>query len=196
MRRPALMTVLVAWAIYLFLIAPSLIVIPMSFNGSTELMFPPRSFSLHMYHEFFHGSDWLQATRESMVVAVGTMLLSVAAGVPAAYALARTEFAGRRLLGVVLLAPMLVPTIVGALGLYLYLVHLGLAGTTAGLILGHTTLTTPFVIVIALPPACGRSIRTWKRQPASWARDRCLCSAASYCRGCIQLPWPQRCSPS
>ena len=44
---------------------------------------------------------------------------------------------------------MLVPTIVGALGLYLYLVHLGLAGTTAGLILGHTTLTTPFVIVIA-----------------------------------------------
>ena len=71
MRRPALITVLIAWAIYLFLIAPSLIVIPMSFNGSTELMFPPRSFSLHMYHEFFHGSEWLQATRESVLVALG-----------------------------------------------------------------------------------------------------------------------------
>lgn len=149
MRRPALVTVLIAWAIYLFLIAPSLIVIPMSFNGTTELMFPPRSFSLHMYHEFFHGSDWLQATRQSIVVALGTMLLSVAAGIPAAYALTRADFPGKRLLSIILLAPMLVPTIVAALGLYLYLVHLGLAGTTAGLILGHTTLTTPFVIVIA-----------------------------------------------
>ncbi len=149
MRRPALFTVVVAWTIYLFLIAPSLIVIPMSFNGTTELMFPPRTFSLHMFYEFFHGSDWLQATRESIVVALGTMLLSVAAGIPAAYALARADFVGKRLLSIILLAPMLVPTIVAALGLYLYLVHLGLAGTTTGLIIGHTTLTTPFVIVIA-----------------------------------------------
>src|SRR5579872_3113795 len=125
MRRPAPITVLIAWAIYLFLIAPSLIVIPMSFNGTTELMFPPRSFSLHMYHQFFLGSEWLQATRESVVVALGTMLLSVAAGVPAAYALTRADFVGKRLLGIILLAPMLVPTIVAALGLYLYLVHLG-----------------------------------------------------------------------
>lgn len=148
MRRPALTTVVLAWVIYLCLIAPSLIVIPMSFNGTSELMFPPRSLSFHMYYEFFHGGDWLQATRESIIVAAGTTVLSVAAGVPAAYALGRAEFPGRRLLGVVLLAPMLVPSIVGALGLYLYLVRLGIAGTTAGLILGHTTLTTPFVIVI------------------------------------------------
>ena len=78
-------------------IAPSLIVIPMSFNSSSELMFPPRGFSFRLYHEFFHGGDWLAATRQSFIVALGTMLIAVAAGVPAAYALARAEFPGKRL---------------------------------------------------------------------------------------------------
>ncbi|MCC7047441.1 MAG: ABC transporter permease [Alphaproteobacteria bacterium] len=150
MQRPSLATAAVAWAFYIFLIAPSLIVIPMSFNNSSELVFPPRVLSLRLYREFIYGGDWLSATWQSFIVAFATTILSVLAGVPAAYALTRAHFPGRRLLGMVLLAPMLVPTIVIGLGLYMYLASFGLNGTTLGLILGHTILTTPFVIVIAM----------------------------------------------
>jgi len=122
----------------------------MSFNNSSELMFPPRVFSFRLYREFLYGGDWLVATRQSFIVALVTMVISVLAGVPAAYALVRASFPGRRLLGMVLLAPMLVPTIVVGLGLYLYLASFGLNGTTAGLIVGHTILTMPFVMVIAI----------------------------------------------
>ena len=143
-------TIALAWCCYFFLVAPSLIVIPMSFNDSSELMFPPRTMSLRLYREFFYGGDWMLATRQSFLVATLTMIASVLLGIPAAYALARAEFRGRRLVAMVLLAPMLVPAIVIGLALYIYFAPFGLNGSTAGLILGHTILTTPLVIVIAL----------------------------------------------
>lgn len=150
MQRPSILTAAIAWVFYIFLIAPSLIVIPMSFNNSSELVFPPRVLSLRLYREFVFGSDWLPATWQSFVVALAATVLSVAAGIPAAYALTRANFPGHRLLGMMLISPMLVPTIVIGLGLYLYLSSFGLNGTTLGLVLGHSILTTPFVIVIAV----------------------------------------------
>lgn len=150
MPRQSILTVAIAWLVYIFLIAPSLIVLPMSFNDSSELVFPPRSFSLRLYREFFFGSDWMAATGESFIVATASMVIAVLVGIPAAYALSRAEFPGRRLLGMVLLAPMMVPTIVIGLGLYLYFASWGISGTTIGLILGHAILTAPFVMIIAL----------------------------------------------
>ncbi|MFI5015232.1 MAG: ABC transporter permease [Hyphomicrobiales bacterium] len=150
MPRQSALTVVLAWLCYIFLVAPSLIVMPMSFNDSSELIFPPRTFSFRLYHEFLYGGDWMAATRESFVVALVTTIVSVIVGIPAAYALARAEFPGRRLLAMLLLAPMMVPTIVMGLGLYLYFARLGLSGTTLGLILGHSILTTPFVMITAL----------------------------------------------
>ncbi|MBL8670094.1 MAG: ABC transporter permease [Alphaproteobacteria bacterium] len=122
----------------------------MSFNNSSELIFPPTTFSLRLYREFVGGADWMSATRQSFLVASLTTAVSVAVGIPAAYALARADFPGRRLLGMVLLAPMLVPTIAVALGLYLYFSSLGLSGSTLALVLGHSILTVPFVMVIAM----------------------------------------------
>lgn len=150
MQRPSPAIAIGAWFCYLLLIAPSLIVIPMSFNDTTELVFPPTSLSLRLYREFLFGSDWLAATRQSFVVAICAAVLSIVAGVPASYALVRAEFPGKRILSMILLAPMLVPVIVVALGLYLYFSSLGLSGTTLGLVLGHTMLTTPFVMVVAM----------------------------------------------
>ena len=150
MPRQSLLTIAAAWACYAFLIAPSLIVIPMSFNNSSELIFPPTTFSLRLYREFVGGADWMSATRQSFLVASLTTAVSVAVGIPAAYALARADFPGRRLLGMVLLAPMLVPTIAVALGLYLYFSSLGLSGSTLALVLGHSILTVPFVMDIAM----------------------------------------------
>jgi putative spermidine/putrescine transport system permease protein len=140
----------VAWAAYGFLVLPSLIIIPMSFGDKDEFQFPPQSLSFYLYQKYFFESNWMAATLESVKVAFGTTILSVLLGVGAAYGLARTEFPGKKLLTVFLLSPIFVPVIVIALGLYLYLGSAHLTGTTFALIVGHTVVTIPFVIVTAL----------------------------------------------
>lgn len=150
MQRPSLAIAACAWICYLLLLAPSLVVVPMSFNDTSELVFPPHSLSLRLYREFFFSADWLPATRQSFLVATCAACLSIVLGVPASYALVRADFPGKRILAMILLAPMLVPVIVVALGLYLYFSSLGLNGTTLGLILGHTILTAPFVMVVTM----------------------------------------------
>lgn len=151
--RPELASTLVpaaAWVGYAFLIVPSLIIVPMSFAGKDEFVFPPDTLSLYLYEKYFFESNWMAATLESLKVAVGTTVASILLGVAAAYGLARTDFPGRKLLTVFLLSPIFVPAIVVALGLYLYFGSLQVTGTTIGLIVGHTVVTMPFVIVTTL----------------------------------------------
>jgi putative spermidine/putrescine transport system permease protein len=139
-----------AWFAYGFLVLPSLIIIPMSFGDKDEFVFPPQTLSFYLYEKYFFESNWMAATVESLKVAAGTTTLSVALGVGAAYALTRTEFPGKKLLTIFLLSPIFVPVIVVALGLYLYLGSARLTGTTFALIVGHTVVTIPFVIVTTL----------------------------------------------
>ena len=141
---------LAAWASYLFLIMPSLVIIPMSFGDKDEFQFPPSSLSLYLYRQFFFDSTWMATTAQSFIVATFTTVLSLAFGISAAYGVVRSEFPGKRLLTIFLLSPLLVPVIVVALGLYLYCSTIGMTGTTFALVLGHTVHTTPFVIVMAM----------------------------------------------
>lgn len=141
---------LLAYFGYLFLIVPSLIVIPLSFSASDEFVFPPQDWSFRLYEAFFFESNWLATAWASLKVALGTMALSLLLGVPAAYGLARGSFPGRSLLLLLLLSPMFVPTIVLALSLYLTLSHLQATGTLPGLIASHTLIALPFVIVSVL----------------------------------------------
>lgn len=137
----------VAWAVYGLLVIPSVLAIPMSIAGGNQLVFPPRQVSLDLYHRFFGSVVWMEALRQSVIVALGTASLATAIGVGAAYGLARSAFFGRRLIGFFLFSPLLVPAVVVALGLYLYFARFGLTGTTAGLIFAHTVLALPFVLV-------------------------------------------------
>ncbi|WP_342640446.1 ABC transporter permease [Rhodoligotrophos ferricapiens] len=139
-----------AWLAYAFLLLPSLIVLPMSFGDKDELIFPPRSFSLYLYRQYFFESNWMAATFESLQVAIATAILSLILGVGAAYGLSRHTFLGKKAVTVFLLSPIFVPTIVVALALYLYLGIARITGTTIGLIICHTVVTVPFVIVTAL----------------------------------------------
>jgi putative spermidine/putrescine transport system permease protein len=135
---------------YAFLALPSLIIIPMSFSSSDELVFPPRGLSLHLYELYFFASNWMAATFQSLIVALGTVALSLSLGVTAAYGLTRTDFPGKRLVAMFLLSPAFVPAIVLALGLYLYLGVIHLSGTTLALIISHTLVAIPFVIVTTM----------------------------------------------
>jgi putative spermidine/putrescine transport system permease protein len=122
----------------------------MSFGAKDEFVFPPQSLSLYLYKRYFFESNWMSATVESIEVALGATLLSLVLGVGAAYALVRFEFPAKKLVTLFLLSPIFVPVIVVALGLYLYLGYAGLSGTTLGLILSHTVVTLPFVLVTAM----------------------------------------------
>ena len=139
-----------AWVGYVFLILPSLIVIPLSFGDRSELVFPPSSLSLFQYNKYFFESNWMAATWMSFRVALATAALSLLIGVPAAYGLVRGDFPGKKVATLFLLSPVLIPVIVVALGLYLYFSAIGLRGGELPLILGHTLVATPFVIVTAM----------------------------------------------
>jgi len=139
-----------AWICYLFLVAPSLIVIPISFGNPGEIEFPPHQFSLALYRRFLGDPAWWGSFVQSILVAVLTTVLTTLVVVPAAYAIARSRVPGRAALRGLFMMPMLVPVIVLGLGLYLQFTAWGLLDTTPALVLAHAMLTAPFLLVSAL----------------------------------------------
>lgn len=137
----------IAWCGYLFLLFPSLIVIPVSFSGAQEFEFPPRSFSIGLYLKFFGDSTWWRAAVQSAIVGTATTVLAMALAVPAAYGLARSQFRGKPLVEIALLSPMLVPVVVLGLGLYMHLAAMQVVGSTLGIVVAHAVLVVPFVVV-------------------------------------------------
>ena len=132
---------------YAFLILPSLVVIPISFGGRTSMGFPPETLSLDLYRDFFMTATWREPLLQSLKIAVATTVVTIIVAVPAAYALVRFNFVGKRLLTMLIMSAVFVPVIVIALGLYLYFGRVGLSGSNIGLVLGHTVYVTPFVML-------------------------------------------------
>ena len=149
-RRYGRLRNVMAFAVYAFILVPTLIVIPISFGGSGELTFPPRVWSLELYGQLFSSSSWMGPILQSLRVAGLTMVVSVLIGVPASYGLVRFDFPGKRLVMLLLMSPILVPVIVISLGLYLYLSRLHLVGTTAGLVVSHVAYVTPFMMMTVM----------------------------------------------
>ena len=135
--------------ILLFLLAPSLITIAISFGGSDQIAFPPKQFSLILFRRFFTEEGWLSSTWLSFSIAIPSALLALLLGVPAAYALVRGSFPGRRLLGLFLLSPIMVPHVAIGLALYIYFNDIGLSQGQLRLIVAQSIATLPFVIVTA-----------------------------------------------
>src|SRR6185437_6549294 len=98
--------------LFLFLLAPVLLVFPMSFSADHFLTWPPSVFSLQWYVALTREPKLAEAARNSLVLAVVVTTLSLLAATPAALALARLRFFGREALLALLTAPLLLPTIV------------------------------------------------------------------------------------
>lgn len=141
---------LLAWCGYLFLLLPTLVVVPMSFGNTSALVFPPESLSFDLYRQFFGSATWVDSALRSLYVGAGATFIALVLGIPAAYAIARGSFPGKNALTVLLLSPVMVPVIVVALGMYFYFSRLHLVGTTWGIMLGHGAYTTPFVIITCI----------------------------------------------
>ncbi len=135
-------------AVLLFLVLPVIIVVPMSFSSADTLEFPPPGFSLRWFHSFFGDPQWISAARTSIAVAFISSTIAVILGSVAAYGLVRGTFWGRRGIEANFVAPLIVPQVITALALYIYLAQLGLLGTIPALVIGHTILGLPYVVLL------------------------------------------------
>ncbi|WP_339635085.1 ABC transporter permease [uncultured Sneathiella sp.] len=146
--------VVICWAIFLFLITPIIVVMPLSFNAENfftftpaMLNFDPAGYSLKHYEDFFTNSDWQGALKNSFAIAPVATLLSVSLGTLAAIGLSQPFVPFRRAIMAILISPMIMPLIISAAGMYFFYSRVGLQGTYLGVVLAHAALGIPFVII-------------------------------------------------
>jgi len=142
-------------AVLAFLLAPILVVIPLSFSDSSFLAYPIPGWSLKWYRNLFESSEWARAARNSFIVAPAATVLATVLGTLAAVGLSRTDFAFKGLLMSVLISPMVVPIVVVGVATYLYFAPIGLADSYLGLIVVHAALGAPFVLTTVLATLAG-----------------------------------------
>lgn len=137
---------ILVFLLYLFLLAPLLIVCVISFASNQYLSFPPEGFTLKWYEMLPRESTFMAGMQVSLIVAVIVTVIVLAIGVPAALALDRFEFKAKGAVQSFFLSPLLIPSIVLALGMVLLFGPLHLTNTYAGIITGHVAVTFPFVV--------------------------------------------------
>jgi len=142
---PKALTVLV-WTIIVFITVPTLLMIPLSF-GKGGLNWPPQGFTLQWYEDVLSSPVWMQAMSRSFIVGLGAAALSMLIGTPAAFLLTRHAMPGKGAMLGFVLAPIVVPRIIIAVGLFYFFAQIGLVGTILGLILGHTVVAVPYVVM-------------------------------------------------
>lgn len=154
--------------IFFFLIAPIVVIIPLSFNAQDFFTFTPEmlaldpdGFSTKHYEDFFSNSDWQLALSNSLKIAPVATIISVTLGTLAAIGLSQSHVPFRRAIMAILISPMIVPLIISATGMYFFysnpyipIPFLGklelpftLTGTYWGVVLAHAALGIPFVII-------------------------------------------------
>ena len=133
--------------VLLFLISPILAVMPLSFNSESFFTYPMPGYSLKWYEDFFFNPRGSGAVKMSFLVAIATTILATALGTLAALGLARSNFPSKATIMAILISPMIVPVIISAVGMFKFYAQLDLAGTRLGIILAHTALATPFVVI-------------------------------------------------
>lgn len=130
-----------------FLMVPILAIIPLSFNSGTFLTYPLDGLSLRWYHEFINSVQWTRALKNSFIIGLSSAALATILGTMAALGLTRANFRGKGLVMAILLSPMIVPVVITAVGFYFFFAPLGLTASYTGLIMAHTALGTPFVVI-------------------------------------------------
>jgi len=133
-----------------FLVAPMLIVVVISFSSAQFLMFPPPSFSLQWYRKLFGDPAWIDSLTASIEIVVPTGILAMVLGTAAALGLARSEIPGKKIITGLLMAPIVVPVIIIAAAIFGAFRIWNLNGSLLGFILAHTVLTVPYVVSTVL----------------------------------------------
>jgi len=131
-----------------FLVMPLVLLVPISLTDSQFLEFPPKQISLRWYREFFVDQSWVAATVLSFKVGVGATLVALVVGTLASVAIVRGTFPGRRLLHAMLVAPLIIPTVILALALFIVFLRWKWVDSVPALIFAHAVLALPYVVLI------------------------------------------------
>ncbi|SLN71824.1 ABC transporter permease subunit [Oceanibacterium hippocampi] len=150
--RPVMQWVLRGFVtlVVLFLASPALVVIPVSFTAGNFIALPPEGFSLRWYETYLGSTLWTQATVLSLVIAMLAGILTTVLGTAAAFVLVRRQLFAKRLVLALFLSPLIVPRMVTAVALFYLFAKIGLIGTITGLVIGHTILALPYVVVTVM----------------------------------------------
>ena len=156
---------IVCGIIFIFLIMPILVVMPLSFNSQDfftftpeMLKFEPEGYSLKHYRDFFTNNEWQRSFKNSLLIAPVATLVSVSLGTLAAIGLSQSHVPFKRAIMAILISPMIVPLIISATGMFFFYSHvgnfledrIGLDKNFVGyvkVILAHSVLGIPFVII-------------------------------------------------
>jgi len=130
-----------------YLVMPTLAVAPLSITRTDFVVFPPRGFSLRWYEELFISDAWRSAMKNSFIIAILTTLLATPIGTLVALGMARLRGSLLQPVNVIVLLPIIVPSIVIAVAMYGLLARANLIGTIPGLVVAHTVLALPFVVI-------------------------------------------------
>ncbi|MGI9337011.1 MAG: ABC transporter permease [Gammaproteobacteria bacterium] len=137
-----------------YLIFPILAIIPLSFNALPFFVFTdemlsldPAGYSLKWYKDFFADRNWQDAVKNSAIISLSATALATFLGTLAALGLSRSHLPCRKLIMAVLISPMIVPLIISAAAMFFFYSDINLQGTYPGVILAHTALATPFVVI-------------------------------------------------
>jgi len=145
---------LTAGSVFFFLMMPILVIIPLSFNSQPYftftqgmLSFEPGAYSLRWYNAILENPNWTLAIRNSFIIGFFATIVATTLGTVAAVGLASPNMPFKRVITALLLAPMIVPLIIIAAGMFFFYTRFNLVGTFPGLIIAHAALGVPFVIV-------------------------------------------------
>ena len=145
-RAWAALRIVLCGLLAVYMLAPMIVVVVISFSSAPFLHFPPPGLSLQWYRRLLHTPAWTDSLLTSIEVMLPTGLAATALGTAAAVGLARARFRGAAMIGALLMAPMVVPVIIIAAAVFTLFQGWGLNGTLLGLIIAHTLLTTPYVL--------------------------------------------------
>ncbi|HEX3136401.1 MAG TPA: ABC transporter permease [Casimicrobiaceae bacterium] len=137
-------------AVLLFLVAPILTIVPLSFSSGSFFYYPLPGLSLRWYQDFFTSSFWLSSLQNSLIIGISATVLATVLGTMAALGIWRARFPAQALVLAMLISPMVVPVVIIAVGVYFAFAPLGLTDGYLGLILAHATLGVPFVVITVL----------------------------------------------
>jgi putative spermidine/putrescine transport system permease protein len=130
-----------------FLVVPLFVVVPLSFTSGSLLIYPLPGLSLRWYADFFTNALWVGAVKNSLLIGVCATILATTMGTMAALGLARAEFRLKPVILAFLVTPLVVPLIIAAVAIFFFYAWIGLVGSFPGLVMAHTALALPFVLV-------------------------------------------------
>ena len=134
-------------AIFLYLLVPIFVIMPLSFNSEPYFSYPMEGYSLRWYEEFFTSDQWLMGLKNSIIVGIFATLVATTLGTLAALGLNRADFRGKTAVMAILISPIIIPIVITAAGMFYFYASIGLSSTLTGLVLAHAALGVPFVVI-------------------------------------------------